>query len=91
MQKKFGGYENKLQLYSAPNENFFFILILNLPSVKIGGFFVSSVGAFSFSQLAGLYWYLRSNPPAWQLYIINYTLYIKRKQASSHLHEESLS
>ena len=29
----------------------------SLPSVKIGGFFVSSVGAFSFSQLAQVYFY----------------------------------
>lgn len=28
------------------------------------------------------------HPSAWQLYIINYTLYIKRKQASP-LHEEA--
>ncbi len=29
----------------------------SLPSVKIGGFFVSSVGAFSFPQLAQVYFY----------------------------------
>ena len=51
--EKIGGYENKLHLYGVINELQFSIFILSLPSVKIGGiFFVSSVGAFSFPQLA---------------------------------------
>ncbi len=32
-------------------------LEVSLPSVKIGGFFVSSVGAFSFPLLAQVYFY----------------------------------
>ena len=39
MQKKFGGYENKLQLYSAPNENFFFHFDIEPPICEDRRFF----------------------------------------------------
>ena len=58
MQKKL--VDTKISCNFASNLRrliFHINLIESLPSVKIGGFFVSSVGAFSFLQLAQVYFY----------------------------------